>query len=151
MGDDNDVFATFDGSSPTTDWVCGRIKSLAKLIIPVRLAMIMDYTNHCLRRGGALANDVNEVPVVVQERSGGWAPGSSSRPLYIARIMERQARAQYDMVDTPHVTIMQNDVGVSDLDARNPHTISTTARPTWTTRMTTTTGFLSLANCWQTC
>ena len=116
----DDFFALADGSSPTTDWVAGRLKSLAKAAIPLRLAMLMDYTNHCLRRGGATANDVNDVPVVVQERAGAWAPGSASRPLYIARIMERQAKAQYQMADTPEITIIQDDVGFNDSHARNP-------------------------------
>ena len=101
LREDDDFFALADRSSPTTGWVAGYIKRLAKCVIPTRLAALMDYTNHCLRRGGALANDVNDVPVAVQERTGAWAPGSTSRPLYIARIMERQAKAQYQMADTP--------------------------------------------------
>ena len=120
LREDDDFFALADHSSPTTGWVAGYIKRLAKSVIPTRLAALMDYTNHCLRRGGALANDVNDVPVAMQERTCAWAPGSTSSPLYIARIMERQAKAQYQMADTPEVTLLQDDVGFADCEARNP-------------------------------
>jgi hypothetical protein len=120
LRDDDDIFTLTDGSSPSANWVGAYLKRLARVAIPYRLAALMDYTNHCLRRGGALANDVNDVPVCVQERTGAWAPGSTSRPLYVARIMERQAKAQYNMADTPDVTILQDDVGFADTHSRNP-------------------------------
>ena len=123
--DDADFFSRHDGSSPTPDWVGTRLKSLARYIIPIRTAMLMDYSDHCLRRGGETALDINGVATSVQEHAGAWAPGSSSRPLYIARAMERLADAQYQIADTADVTILQDQIGFDDSGSRGASFLET--------------------------
>ena len=98
-------------NSPTAEWVSGRLRALMRALFP-HAAQGMDYSDHTLRRGGATCLSVMNIDPAIQEQAGGWAPGSSCRPLYIARVREQLAKAQRNMYKQRY-TIMQDDIGFS--------------------------------------
>ena len=76
-----------DGRAPTARWVCKCLRTLMKELFP-DIAHEMDYTDHCLRRGGETVLVYLNVDPKIQEQMGCWSKDSSARQLYMARILQ---------------------------------------------------------------
>ena len=92
-----DAFAIdMAGTSPTAEWVCGRLRAIMKAVFP-SAAHGLDYTDHCLRRGGATCLCFMNIDPAIQEHAGGFSRNSASRPAYVAMVRQTLANAQARM------------------------------------------------------
>ena len=111
------------GTSPTAGWVCESLKSLMKQLFPLA-AHGMDYTDHCLRRGGETALVAMEVDPKIQEQIGCWSRDSVSRHLYMARVRQVLVGIQSRMLSMDY-NIMQDDYEFVDQGPRGPRSLET--------------------------
>jgi hypothetical protein len=115
-----DAFALFDGSSPTPDFVAGNIKRLCKHLLPPSVAVALDYSNHCLRRGGDTCLNVMGVDPLVAKQLGARSQNSRSRELYVERCLEQLAKKQQEMLHVGEYTLLQDELGWNEQIERNP-------------------------------
>jgi hypothetical protein len=120
LTDHQDAFALADGSSPTPDWVAGNLKRLCRFLLTEQVARVLEYSNHCLRRGGDSCLNVLKIDPLVAKQLGGRSEHSRSRELYVQRCLEQLASVQKDMLQAGDYTLMQDDVGWTDRIDRNP-------------------------------
>ena len=105
-----DAFAIdMAGTSPTAEWVCGRLRAIMKAVFPSAVHGL-DYTDHCLRRGGATCLCFMNIDPAIQEHAGGFSRNSASRPAYVAMVRQTLANAQARMHEQEY-DIIQDDVG----------------------------------------
>ena len=123
--DCSSAFALADGSVPSAAWVCSCLRSLMRLGFP-SAAGGMDYTDHCLRRGGETVLVFKKIDPKLQEQIGCWASDSSSRQLYMARVRETLVDVQTSMYDDDFENL-QDDHMVIDSGPRGPSSAAAAA------------------------
>ena len=105
--DEECAFALASGLPPTAAWVCESLRTLMRALFPDE-AHGMDYTDHCLRRGGEVLMVYLKVDPKLQEQMGCWSADSTSRQLYMARVRQTLVSIQRGMFAHDY-DLMQDD------------------------------------------
>ena len=116
----SDAFLLHDGSSPSQNWVAKRLKRLMSIVLEPRFAATLDYSTHCLRRGGDNALNILNVPTTVANHYGGRTEGSRSRDVYLQRVLGQIGRIQRDMHTLGEYEFLQDDFEWANRIDRNP-------------------------------